>query len=381
MAGRMKIGVVGLGDIAEVAYLENLHNPRRGFEVAYVCDLKPERLEWGAGVVPTAVATDDFDKILKDEDVNWVWILTPLLAHAGLIRKALEAGKNVYSEKPMSIDFDEAADLVALSRKKGVYLASAPIMLLYPVYEYVRGLLRGGALGQLTSARVLVAHGGPNTWEFKNDPGWYFKAKMASELPPLPDLAIYGFSWLSHVFGPARAVSAMATLAVKERRIDKVAAKGFKPYTLKPRGIKDNTVVNIEYPKGVLTSVVANFTAGGHWPDRFEMYGTEGTLTMPYKGSNVNIQSNLPPHNKPAGLHKLNIRGKTGGKQYAGVNWGPIVAQHLKKAVEMGVEPLIGRDFSLHVIEIINAAMKSAKTGQTQKLTTKFKHNKAWGGA
>ena len=40
MAGKMKIGVIGLGDIAEVAYLDNLNNPGRGHKVTYVCDLK-----------------------------------------------------------------------------------------------------------------------------------------------------------------------------------------------------------------------------------------------------------------------------------------------------------------------------------------------------
>jgi len=202
---------------------------------------------------------------------------------------------------------------------------------------------------------------------------------MASELPPLPDLAIYGFSYLTHLFGPAKSVSAMATLAVKERRFDKVTAPGFKPYTLKPRGIKDNCIVNIEYGNGMLASVTANFASGGHWPDRFEIYGTDGTLTMPYKGACVNIQSNLPPYNRLAGLHSLNIRGKTGGKAFAGVNWGPIVARHLQRAVGMGAEPLIGRQFSLHIVEIITAAMKAARTGQTQRLTTRFRHSGAWG--
>lgn len=375
----MKIGVVGLGDIAEVAYLENLHRPRAGFEVKYLCDLKNDRREWAAGLIPSATATKDFDEILRDESVNWVFVLTPLLAHAALIRRALQAGKNVYTEKPMSVDFAEATELVELSKAKRVHFASAPIMLLYPVYEYVRRLLLGGALGQLTAARALMAHGGPNTWEFKSDPSWYFKKNMASELPPLPDLAIYCFSYLTHLFGPARTVSAMATLVVKERRFDKVTAPGFEPYTLKPRGIKDNCIVNIEYGNGVLASVTANFASGGHWPDSFEIYGTEGTLTMPYRCGHVNIQSNLPPHNRPAGLHSLNLRGKTGGRAFAGVNWGPIVARHLQRSVEMGAEPLIGRQFSLHVVEIITAAMEAARTGHTQRLTTRFRHSKAWG--
>ncbi|MHC4713420.1 MAG: Gfo/Idh/MocA family protein, partial [Planctomycetota bacterium] len=258
MDARLKIAVIGLGEIAEVAYLDNLHNPGKGVEVAHVCDIKPERLKWGAAKVPTAEATDSFDDILRDREVNWVFILTPLLMHAALIKKALNAGKNVYTEKPISVKFDEAADLVDLSKRKGLYLASAPILLLYPVYEYARQLLLGGAIGQLTSARAIVAHGGPNAWPTTTDLGWLFTKEEATEMPPLPDLGIYAFSWLAHVFGPANRVTAMAALAIKERTFDKVTAPGFKPYTMQVK-VKDSTVVLLEFAHGVLASVTSNF--------------------------------------------------------------------------------------------------------------------------
>jgi len=378
MAGNLKIGVVGLGDIAQVAYLDNLHNPAAGIEVVRLCDIKPERLECASSVVPSAKATADFADVLADDDVNWVFILTPLLAHAPLIRKALEAGKNVYTEKPMSVDFEEASELVELSRRKGVYLAGAPIMLLYPVYEYARSLVLGGAIGEVKSARVLVAHGGPDSFPTATDLGWLMREEKATEIPPLPDLGIYGFSWLAHVFGPAKRVSAIATIAKRKRRFDKVTAPGFKPYTMDVK-VKDNCIVNLDFAGGALASVTANFVAGGHGPERFEMYGAEGTIMMPYKGFYVKIQSNLPPHHEPEGLHDLDISGHDGGEAFKGVNWGPIVAAHLKKATEMGAEPLIGRDFSLHIIEIIAAAMRSARTGETQELSTGFKHDDAWG--
>ena len=170
----------------------------------------------------------------------------------------------------------------------------------------------------------------------------------------------------------------MGTLGKKTRTFTQVQAPGFKPYTITPT-VKDSTVVTLEYPNGVLASVTANFVAGGWLPDRFEFYGADGTITMPYKAPYVKIQSNKPPFNKPEGLHDMDLAGKNGGPQFAGVNWGPIVARHLQKAVEMGVEPLIGRDFTLHIVEIITKAMTAARTGEAQKLTTKFKRDPAWG--
>ena len=138
MEHRMKIGVIGLGDIAQVAYIDNLHNPAEGREVTFLCDRVKSRLEWAATAVPSARVCDDFSEMLKSPNVNWIFILTPMLTHDKIVKLALAAGKNVYTEKPLSMKFETAAKLVETSKKKGLYLASAPIMLLYPAYEYVR---------------------------------------------------------------------------------------------------------------------------------------------------------------------------------------------------------------------------------------------------
>ena len=106
---------------------------------------------------------------------------------------------------------------------------------------------------------------------------------------------------------------------------------------------------------------------------------SEGTITFGYKAPSVKIQSFLPPNDKPEGLHDLDLAGKNGGAQFSGVNWGPIVAQHLKKAADLGAEPLVGADFTLHVVELISKAMKSARSGNAEKLTTTFKRDSAWG--
>jgi predicted dehydrogenase len=378
MEHRMKIGVIGLGDIAQVAYIDNLHNPAKGREVLYLCDKVKARLEWGANAVPSARVCDDYSEMLKHPDINWVFVLTPMLTHDKIVKQALAAGKNVYTEKPLSMKFDTAASLVETSKKKGLYLASAPMILLYPAYEYVRQQMLAGVIGPVTGARAIVAHGGPDTWPTATDLGWLFRKETATFLPPLPDLAIYGFSYFSHVFGPAKRVTAIGALGKKTRTFDKVQAPGFKPYTMTPT-IKDSTVVTLEYANGVLASVTANFVAGGWLPDQFEFYGAEGTILMPNRAPYVKIQSKKPPFDKPEGLHDLDLAGHNGGAAFAGVNWGPIVADHLQKAATMGVEPLVGRDFTLHIIEIITKAMTAARTGETQKLTTRFKRDSAWG--
>ncbi len=375
MANVMKIGIVGLGQIAENAYLPDLHNPSEGFEVTWLCDSADHRLKWGQSVVPTARTTTRYADMLRDRDLNWVFVLTPLMAHASMVRQALMAGKNVYTEKPLSVDFDEAREIVDLARKKRLLVASAPVMLLYPVYEHVRSLVLGGAIGTVTSARVLMANPGPNTWQFKSDPGWFFREKTASKIPPIPDLAVYGISFLTRVFGPAKRVSAMASLVQRERRIDKVSAPGFKPYTIRPR-IDDSVVVSIEYANGVLATIASNYTTGGRRPDEYEFYGTEGTLTMPLAADRFSIQSTLPPYDKPAELHDVSMAGRRGGVFYEEWQWGPILVRHIRDCLARGVKPLVGASFTLHVVEVIAAAMRSARTGSAEKITTSFQHDR-----
>ena len=87
MADVMKIGIVGLGQIAENAYLPDLHDPNEGFEVTWLCDSADHRLKWAQTSSRRPATTKRYDDMLSDGDSNWVFVLTPLMAHAAMVRR------------------------------------------------------------------------------------------------------------------------------------------------------------------------------------------------------------------------------------------------------------------------------------------------------
>lgn len=106
----MRIGVVGYGYFGP--------NVARAFEAEWVCDTSEERLK----IVPAHIKTTaDYGEMLKNVDA--VAVCTPLESHFGLAMQAIEAGKHVFVEKPMTHSVESASHLVKAAEAKGVMLA------------------------------------------------------------------------------------------------------------------------------------------------------------------------------------------------------------------------------------------------------------------
>lgn len=120
---RLSIGMIGTGDraaahIAELAKLKDSHN----VAITAVCDVWRLNRESAAARVERAFGkqpfvTSRFGEVLTREDVDAVVITTPDFAHTPIMIEALNAGKDVYVEKPMSITLDEANQAFELARK------------------------------------------------------------------------------------------------------------------------------------------------------------------------------------------------------------------------------------------------------------------------
>ena len=83
-------------------------------------------------------------------------MLTPAPAHYDLVKKALTAGKHVYTEKPIATDLPQARELIALAREKGLYLGSAPDTFLGSGIQTARAALDAGRIGDVTSFHVVA---------------------------------------------------------------------------------------------------------------------------------------------------------------------------------------------------------------------------------
>ncbi len=118
-------------------------------ELAWLCELDPDKRERFAARHPRARATSDFDELLADPDLDAVVIATPVPTHYDLAKRALEAGKHVLVEKPPAMTGAEMEELVSLSRARDLVLMPGHLLLYHPGVLKLKELVDSGTLGDV----------------------------------------------------------------------------------------------------------------------------------------------------------------------------------------------------------------------------------------
>ncbi|OGO51696.1 MAG: hypothetical protein A2148_10000 [Chloroflexi bacterium RBG_16_68_14] len=154
---KVRVGLVGLGRIADLHILGYRDNPRG--EVTAVCDAVPETAErrareWGVGRWYS-----DYGQLLAEPAIDAVEILTPHHLHAEMTVAALEAGKHVSVQKPMALNLAEADAMIAAAERAGKALRVFENYRFYPPYVRAKRLVDGGEIGEPLSLRVKVIGG------------------------------------------------------------------------------------------------------------------------------------------------------------------------------------------------------------------------------
>jgi predicted dehydrogenase len=115
----------------------------------YVCDLSEATRNQVARQYPTTKVVRDYDAILADPALQAVVIATPGNTHYALGKKALEAGKDVYIEKPFTLSVSDAEDLLACAERLGRILMVGHLLEYHPVVVRLRDMIRNGELGRV----------------------------------------------------------------------------------------------------------------------------------------------------------------------------------------------------------------------------------------
>jgi predicted dehydrogenase len=155
-----RVGVVGCGIIAKV-YVEG-SAAFDTFDIVACADLDAESAEAFADV--HGLQASSVDGLLADPSIDVVLNLTPPAAHGAVIRAALEAGKHVYSEKPLATNVAEGRELLAEADRRGLRIGCAPDTFLGAAYETARDLIHQGQIGTPLTATATFLVGGPDTW-------------------------------------------------------------------------------------------------------------------------------------------------------------------------------------------------------------------------
>ncbi len=262
----VRVALVGAGTTA-VPYIRGLQQTP-GFEVVSICS----RTGNGARAIAAqhGLTASSFEAILADDTIDYVLNLTPAHAHEAVTRACLEAGKSVYSEKPLAETVDAADDLIALAQARGLLLACAPATFLWPPLATARRLVMEGRLGRIAGALTTLVYPGPEL--FHPDPTHLFGTAAG----PLHDMGVYQVTALVALLGPILEVMAMTSQAraVRTVRVGPRAGSHFAVQT------PTHVHALLQHAAGPISTIIVSFDAMSAAPPALMLYGDRGSLCV-----------------------------------------------------------------------------------------------------
>ena len=147
MTETIGIAVVGTGDWG--ANLVRSFAELPGARLVALCDTDPARLARTAARYPGARATARIEEIAAAQDVRGAVVATSAIAHYPVAKALLEAGKDVFVEKPLALRVDHAEELVALARQRDRILMAGHLLLHHPGVRFLKDMVAGGTLGEV----------------------------------------------------------------------------------------------------------------------------------------------------------------------------------------------------------------------------------------
>jgi predicted dehydrogenase len=153
---KIRVGLVGTGGWTRYGHIPALQS-LDAFEIVGIASRTMETAEEIAGKFGIPNAFDDEQALINHPDIDLVVVLTPALDHARLARLVIAAGKDVYSEWPLSTTTAESEELLALAEARGVRHIVGLQRRFGPSSRYLQNLVRQGYVGDMRSARMTVS--------------------------------------------------------------------------------------------------------------------------------------------------------------------------------------------------------------------------------
>jgi predicted dehydrogenase len=211
--------------------------------------------------------------LLADPSIEMVVNLTYSSSHYEVSKACLEAGKHLYTEKPLATKFPEAKELVQLAEEKGVYLSAAPCSLLGEAAQTMWKALRNNEIGKVRLVYGELDDGplhlcDPHTW--RSESGAPYAYRVEFEVGVTIEHAGYYLGWLSAFFGPAKTVTAFSQALWP----DKQMVPDEPLYMTTP----DFSVACITFESGVVARITTSLV--GRYNHVLQMIGDKGVLSV-----------------------------------------------------------------------------------------------------
>ena len=332
----IKIGVIGCGYWGP-QHARNFHDIP-DTELAWISDLRPDRLQHMRTLYPYVRTTTDYRELL-DSDVDGVVIATSVGSHYKLGSEALEAGKHVLIEKPLAATVAEAEELVRLAQACRRTLLVGHTFLYNPAVTALRQIIQAGEIGDI----------------------YYINATRASlglyqpDVNVLWDLAPHDISILNYVLCSApTSVSAHGGMYIQPQR-----------------GIHDVAYVALTYPKQIMAQVRISWLD----PVKVRRYTIVGSRKMIVYDDIAHAKLvlydkgvDVPPYSDTFEQFQLSYR--HGSEQAYPVFWSEPLRNEcidFARAIRDGIAPVSDGNVGLQVVKILESANRSLlNNGQTE---------------
>ena len=355
---RLRVGIVGCGSIS----LQYLHNAPLfgGVDIRACADINQTVAVQRAKQFNVKVM--DVDDLIGSPDIDLVLNLTVAAAHFDVSMRAIEAGKHVFTEKPLAATVAEGSQLVTRATERGLVIGSAPDTFLGPAGQLARRLVDADTIGRPIVGTAFMLGRGMEHWH--PDPAFYFQPGGG----PVMDMGPYYLTMLVNLVGPVVRVQAIATSGQSERLL---TAEGPKKGTTIKVGTPTSLLSLLEFSCGLQLTFGASWDVFRHSNQPIELHGTKGSLRLPDPDTFGGVVS-VSDH----GADWQDI--DTADGVFGAPNWPVALPDRanyrmvgladLAASLFEGRRPRASSDVALHILKVMEAILVAARTGVAQSI-------------
>ena len=366
----MKVGVIGCGNIADI-YFKNSKQYFNNFEIVACADIKEEASKSYAEKYN--VRQLSVEDILADKEVEFIINLTIPNVHYEVSKSIIESKKHSYSEKPLSIEFDDGNKLNELAKDNNVYVGCAPDTFLGAGIQTARKLIDENAIGKVQLGSISMAVPGHEIWH--PNPDFYYQYGGG----PILDMGPYYFTALVNLLGPVVNVDSKIKSVYEKRVIGSGDRKDQEINVDIPTSI----ISHLEFKSGALIDTFFSFDIWKHNKSHIELYGDKGSINVPDPnmfGGQLLMCTAKGEEWESISTSHMNLGKHNIEKNHERVNENPIIANYrgigvseMINSIEKGKKNRCSGELSLHVLDIMDSILGSGKNNKKISLRSECK--------
>lgn len=345
---KVKWGVIGAGGIADRRTIPGMMLAKNA-ELVAVMEVNKELAEKIRAKYNAKRAYDNVDDLLADEEVQAVYIASPVIYHKEQVIKAANAKKHILVEKPVAFSVEDGKELVELCKKNNVLIATGFMMRFHAYHQEMKKLVSEGKLGQIVSCRAQL------TCWYPDIPGAWRQQFATSGGGAMMDMGVHCLDLIQYIVGS------------KAKKV-----VGFTDTKTFKYEVEDSASVIVQLENGANVYIDAYFNI----PDaaakgRMEIYGTKGSILAEgtigqVEGGKVEVVISDDTLGYDAQQNRVDVKpielNVTLGNMYTKE------IESFSNSILNGTPLEVPAEDGIQIQEVVEKAYESSKTGKVMKL-------------